>query len=140
MTYKDFCQQQRAGLSRDDLADLYDRYKSDYEIYHAESFFKEHREDCWFRERYDPDIALQWEIERRGQSRDLSQKFVEFFIEEAPGQDPPIRALKLEQESSKDYDKLVMSRTNEVARAPIFGYDANSMTLYLRSIPRNVSR
>ena len=33
-----------------------------------------------------------------------------------------------------------MSRTDEVARAPIFGYDANSMTLYLRSIPRNLGR
>ena len=58
LPYKDFCQQQRQGLSRDDLADLYDKYKSDYEIYHAEVFFKEHHDDCWFRERYDPESAL----------------------------------------------------------------------------------
>ena len=51
-----------------------------------------------------------------------------------------MRGLRLEQDLSKDYDKLVMSKGDEVARAPIYGYDANSMTLYLRSIPRNVSR
>ena len=51
-----------------------------------------------------------------------------------------MRGLRLEQDLSKDYDKLVMSKGDEVARAPIYGYDANSMTLYLRSIPKNVSR
>jgi hypothetical protein len=80
---------------------------------------------------------LEWETERRLQSKDLAQKFVEYFIDEATGggQESPIRGLKLEQDLSVDYDKLVMSRTDEVARAPIYGYDANSMTLYLRSIP-----
>jgi L-ribulose-5-phosphate 3-epimerase UlaE len=34
----------------------------------------------------------------------------------------------------------VNSRTDEISKAPLFGYDANSMTLYLKSIPKTVSR
>jgi hypothetical protein len=33
-----------------------------------------------------------------------------------------------------------MSRTDEIQKSPIFGYDANSMTLYLRQIPKSLSR
>ncbi len=83
-------------MSRDELADLYEKYKSDYENYHAEIFFKEHQEDCWFVERYDPESALEWETERKVQSKDLAQKFVEFFIDESSSEQPPIRGLKLE--------------------------------------------
>jgi len=72
LSFKDFCAQQRPGLSRDELQDLFDQYKQDYEIFHAEIFFKEHREDCWFRERYDPETAYQWEIEKRLQSNELA--------------------------------------------------------------------
>lgn len=58
LPYKEFCQQQRKELSRDELADLYEKYKNDYEGYHAEIFFKEHHDDLWFREKYDPEAAL----------------------------------------------------------------------------------
>ena len=33
-----------------------------------------------------------------------------------------------------------MSKSDEITRAPIFGYDVNSMTLYLNRVPKNVSR
>lgn len=58
LPYKEFCQQQKKELSRDELADLYEKYKTDYEGYHAEIFFKEHHDDLWFREKYDPEAAL----------------------------------------------------------------------------------
>lgn len=51
-----------------------------------------------------------------------------------------MHSLRLDQDPNFDYERLVNSRTDEVSKAPIFGYDANSMTLYLKSIPKNVSR
>lgn len=51
-----------------------------------------------------------------------------------------VQSLKLDQDPNCDYERLVNSRTDEISKAPIFGYDANSMTLYLKSIPKNVSR
>lgn len=82
----------------------------------------------------------QWDITRREQSRNLAQKFVEYFIEDAKDSDSPVQGLKLDQDPAKDYDKMVTSNTDEITRAPLYGFDANSMTLYLRGIPRFVSR
>lgn len=48
--------------------------------------------------------------------------------------------MKLDQDPACDYERLVNSHTYDVSKAPIFGYDANSMTLYLKAIPKNVSR
>lgn len=33
-----------------------------------------------------------------------------------------------------------MSKNDEISCAPLFGFDPNSMTLYLRQVPVNVSR
>jgi len=33
-----------------------------------------------------------------------------------------------------------MGKSNEISNAPLFGFDANSMTLYLKSVPVNISR
>lgn len=82
-------------------------------------------------------------MERKKQSRALAEKFVEYFIEDAStvtSSQGGVRGLKLDQDLGYDYDKLITSRNDEVARAPIYGYDANSMTLYLKYIPKNVSR
>jgi hypothetical protein len=35
---------------------------------------------------------------------------------------------------------MIQSESDEVAGAPLYGFDANSMTLYLKSVPINISR
>jgi hypothetical protein len=136
--YKAFCEMQRHSYSKEEFQRLYDEYKADYEEHHAQIFFKEHQNDCWFREKYDPVVSSEWDQERKNQSRALAEKFVEYFIDDVSA--GSIRGLMLDQDVNYDYDKLITSKNDEVARAPIFGYDANLMTLYLRSIPKNVSR
>ena len=76
-------------------------------------------------------MSYKWELEKKAQSRNLAQKFIERFVE---GSLDVVHSLKLDHDPSCDYERLPNSQ------APIFGYDANSMTLNLKAIPKNVSK
>jgi hypothetical protein len=43
-------------------------------------------------------------------------------------------------DGSRDYEQMILSKVDEVSGAPLYGFDANSMTLYLKNIPIFVSR
>lgn len=88
-------------------------------------------------EKYDPEQSYKWQLEKQAQSRVLAEKFVEYFVEQG---DSNCHGLCLDQDPHKDYDKLVDARGDEISGAPLFGFDANMMTLYLKNIPVNVSR
>lgn len=51
-----------------------------------------------------------------------------------------VQSLKLDQDPLCDYERLVNSRSVDITKGPFFGFDSNSMTLYLKQIPKNVSR
>lgn len=43
-------------------------------------------------------------------------------------------------DSTRDYEQMILSKVDEVSGAPLYGFDSNSMTLYLKNIPIDVSR
>ena len=43
-------------------------------------------------------------------------------------------------EKNINYEEFIKKESNEISSSPLFGFDANSMTLYLKSIPSNISR
>ena len=65
VTFKEFIQMQRGGesFSHDDAQRLYDHYKSDHIDKQAEIFFTMHKDECWFREKYDPQQSYKWKQE-----------------------------------------------------------------------------
>lgn len=55
------------------------------------------------------------------------------------------QSINLDEDPNFDYQKLVnpsssMNDTDEVSGPPLFGFDANSRTLYLKQIPVRISR
>ena len=51
-----------------------------------------------------------------------------------------MNGLCLDENPSYDYQKLMNSESDEVSAAPLYGFDANLMTLYLKQIPVKISR
>jgi hypothetical protein len=92
--------------------------------------------DSWFKERYDPLMQYKWHLEKKNQSHNLAQKFVEFFIERG---DQSCRGLSFDQDPSVDYERLG-EKPKSISGASFYGFDSNSMTLYLKNIPVHISR
>lgn len=119
MSYKTFLEMQRTNLEPGEAQRQYDEYRLEHDKAQAEIFFSSHSQDAWFREKYDPELAHKWQIEKQSQSRELAERFVEFFVDGASTSDSRCNGLCLDQESGKDYDK------EDVLGAPLFGFDAN---------------
>lgn len=43
-------------------------------------------------------------------------------------------------ENNINYDDIIKKESSEISSAPLYGFDANSMTLYLKAIPCEISR
>lgn len=124
VTLKKFMEIQKDYIKVDEAEKLYNQYKKDHENKQNEEFVKEHRKEFWFREKYHPIEVFQWRIEKCNNIRNLAYKF---FADLKAGK---YAGLKLEGKYSEE----------NIAKAPYFGFDINSMTLYLNSIPPIISR
>ena len=61
------------------LEKSYAEYKSQYEAKKYSSFYVEHQNDEWFKEKYDPEIYIRSKNERNAQTKKLSKQF--FLVE-----------------------------------------------------------
>lgn len=141
-TRKDFELYQSSRFDRNELADAYNDYVAEYKKDQEYEFYKEHKHEAWFVERYDPSQIFHWKIEQIGLSRIQSVNFEKNVIESLNGEDSEYLALKLEQDPSYDYNLL---QTNEgvdilLQKAPLFSFDTDSLTLYLKYIPIDIRR
>ena len=103
LPYKVFIEKQGLlSIDRSEQQALYDDYKSEYEKKQAEYFFEEHQNDCWMKEKYDPELSFKWQQEKQAQSRVIADKFVEFFVERTS--DSQSHGLCLDQDPSRNYD------------------------------------
>mmetsp|Transcript_32260 Transcript_32260/g.23812 ORF Transcript_32260/g.23812 Transcript_32260/m.23812 type:complete len:117 (+) Transcript_32260:452-802(+) len=46
----------------------------------------------------------------------------------------------LEERAGVDYSRMVLAECSDVAKEPLFGFDANACTLYFKQVPVNISR
>lgn len=119
----------------------FNSYKHDHINHQAEVFFKQHKDDCWFREKYDPQQAYRQKLESCGQAQAAADKFMEEFVDELLvkgetfGSKPRAQTLCLDEDPNFDYQKLcnpAEEADDLLSLAPLFGFDANSRTLYLK--------
>ena len=125
LSFKQFMELQHFPISPFEAQKYYDEYKEQYEKKHLEIFFNEHKDEHWFTEKYDPIVSQRWQEERQLNAK-VSHKM---FIETARAHG--FAGLKL-----RDTHEGV----SKISGPPYFGFDPNSMTLFLKTIPVNISR
>jgi hypothetical protein len=144
-------------LPTETIESAYKEYKSKYENKRYQSFYVEHQNDEWFKEKYDIETSNQWKSERNAQCQNLAKRFLESANKEE------FKGLKLELRETDENNKnikvfvygynrekeefeekerdIVSSRHEsslEISTAPYFGFDPDRLTLFLHQVPRNL--
>lgn len=123
LSFKQFMELQHSPIPIEEGQRFYDEYKNEYERKHLEIFFSERKTDHWFQEKYDPTVSERWQEERKHNAK-VSHKL---FIETA-------------RSGALSNLKLSDQQVENVSGPPYYGFDPNSMTLFLKTIPVNISR
>ena len=142
MTFKQFMDLQENYIEMNEAEKYYNEYKSAYERKQSEIFFKMHKDDHWFQEKYHPNLLYKFKQEQIKQSQMLAKRFNEGLENEE------FKGILLEnqenfEESKEDSQGKVEKKNpdgNDISGAPLFGFDANKATLYLKLIPTHISR
>eukprot|EP00361_Fabrea_salina_P003326 CAMPEP_0202427462 /NCGR_PEP_ID=MMETSP1345-20130828/1684_1 /ASSEMBLY_ACC=CAM_ASM_000843 /TAXON_ID=342563 /ORGANISM="Fabrea Fabrea salina" /LENGTH=453 /DNA_ID=CAMNT_0049038187 /DNA_START=106 /DNA_END=1467 /DNA_ORIENTATION=+ len=125
LTFKQFMELQHDPIPPFEAQHHYEEYKKDYERKQLETFFGEHKDEHWFIEKYDPVVSQKWQEERHMNAKVSHRTFIEGARSSA------FEGLKL-RDNGTTVDKI--------SGPPYYGFDPNSMTLFLKTIPVNISR
>ena len=71
-----FSELQHNNLKTEEIEEAYKTYKNEYENKRFQSFYIEHQQNEWFKEKYDPELNFKWKVERNLQSKKLSDNFI----------------------------------------------------------------
>ena len=97
------------------IDNAYADYKVQYEAKRYSSFYVEHQNDEWFKEKYDPEIYVKWKNERNSQAKKISKQFLEWY-KEIEGK------IKLELNEEDEFNKKLKEKNVKVETG-IFGAD-----------------
>lgn len=122
LTYKQFMELQGDPIDPFEAQKYYEDYKRDFEKKQLEIFFIKHKDEHWFIEKYDPQVSQRWQEERHLNAKVLHKLFIE-----------SVRTNKFSGLRLRD-------PSPNLAGPPYYGFDPNSMTLFLKTIPVNISR
>ena len=144
LSYKAFMDMQENPINMADAEKYYSKYKDAYERKQWEIFFQIHKDEHWFREKYDPQLLFKFKNDQMKQSQTLAKRFFESLDRNE------FEGIWLEfQENFEDikqtekegnFEKKGIHDDEEVSGPPYFGFDANKTTLYLKLIPIHISR
>lgn len=135
LSLKHFMEIQRDPIDLPDAEKYYAEYKKSHEKSQNENFFKMHKDEHWFKEKYHPEDSYQWQTERKVQAQLLAKKFFEQLKKNA------YQGLSLEAPLDEvTFRQDEANNRIEITKAPYFGFDQNSMTLFLKALPVNISR
>jgi SERRATE/Ars2, N-terminal domain/Arsenite-resistance protein 2/Domain of unknown function (DUF4187) len=125
LSFKQFMEMQHTPIPLSEAQGFYNEYKSRFEQKHLEIFFAEHKNEPWFIEKYDPIVSQKWQEERNLNAKMMQRIFIENI-------------------KSNRYSDLKLFDVGFVVEnlsgPPYYGFDPNSLTLFLKTIPTNVSR
>ena len=138
LSFKVFMEMQENPISMEDAEKYYNEYKTAHDRKQSEIFYQMHKEDHWFREKYDPQLLFKWKNEQKKQAQVLSKKFFDSLKnEEFKG-----ICLEHQEDDTKgiEENKGESKVNSPIDQSPYFGFDANKNTLFLKQIPVKVSR
>ena len=129
------------------LEKYYSNYKLDHEQRKIETFFYEHRNEEWFLERYSP--IFKCELSKHFTSQTVSS-FNQFMIDMKKDMyqqidlsiSPELISLFKKQNGTglNFHGQVDLPEKLNITNAPLFGFDPNSLTLFIKAVPKNISR
>ena len=144
LSYKAFMDMQENPISMSDAEKHYSKYKDAYERKQWEIFYQIHKDEHWFREKYDPQLQFKFKNDQMKQSQTLARRFMEALERNEfdqiclEFQENFENAKQNEKEIS--FEKKGAQDDEDISGSPYFGFDANKTTLYLKLIPIHISR
>lgn len=91
---------QRDNIEVSDAQKHYDEYKAEHQKKQADIFFSSHKDQPWFREKYDPEESYKYKQEQIAQAQILARKFIEEFVDNI---DHKCHGLSLDEDPSTNY-------------------------------------
>jgi hypothetical protein len=125
LSFKQFMEMQHSQIPLSEAQTFYNDYKAKFEQKHLEIFFAEHRHEPWFIEKYDPIVSQKWQEERNLNAKMMQRIFIE-----------NVKTGKYQDLKLQDMGAAV----ENLSGPPYYGFDPNSLTLFLKTIPTSVSR
>ena len=77
LSYKAFMDMQENPINMNDAEKYYSKYKDAYERKQCEIFYQIHKDEHWFREKYDPQLQFKFKNDQIKQSQTLSKRFMD---------------------------------------------------------------
>jgi len=74
-SYKQFLETQPDNITPSEAERRYDEYKSEYKKNHSRSFYYEHKNEDWFKEKYDPSVLTKKRTDKLEASKKLLDEF-----------------------------------------------------------------
>lgn len=125
----------------------YTNYKLDHEQRKIETFFYEHKNEEWFLERYSP--IFKFELARHFTTQSVNS-FSQFARDLQNGVYDQIdltisrNLIDLFRQQNGTglnfHGHVNLPENMNITKAPLFGFDPNSLTLFIKAVPKNVSR
>jgi hypothetical protein len=142
MTYREFENYQDGKFSRHDLREAFNDYLALYNKEFQYDFYRRHRNEPWFAERYDPSAQFKLKEVLKKHAQRLSESFQAQIEAMSKDSDAELHKLCLTQQEPYDYNLLTDGDGKEVelSGAPHFGFDSDETTLYLKYLPLDIRR
>ncbi|KAL4460616.1 hypothetical protein ABPG72_002903 [Tetrahymena utriculariae] len=135
----------------------YQYYKKHWEKRQNEIFVKEHMEEAWFKEKYDPIISEEIQKDRLSECKKTAEKFFEDYknnvfnsicLEITENKIQEIKSVENNEEDQEENDKqtgvahqkIYLSENFDVTQSPYFGFDPVVRTLFIKTIPKELGR
>lgn len=138
MTKKEFENFQDSRADRHDIHEAYMDYVNQYKKAQEQDFYHDHRTDPWFIERYDPSEIYKWKLVQHDHSKLLGEQYIKDVLDNIKD----YAEIKLEQDPTFDYiqNQDASGKESNIHKAPLFSFDTDTLTLYLKFIPLEVKR
>ncbi len=162
ITFSLFNEMQPNDHPKEVVEEAYKNYKTKFENKRFHSFYIEHQNDEWFREKYEVELSQKWRKERNQQSQKLSENFLSLInsnyfnlkleLREEDEQNKNIKFIynsgsSKEKEETFLEDKLTLNSKDskndqefDISESPYFGFEPDKMTLFLHQLPKHISR
>jgi hypothetical protein len=142
----------------------YNKYRKEYEEKQNQIFFAEHKSDEWFKEKYDPLLSDKLREERRAEAKANADRFLKGIdsgkfdqlnldysefqktmpkgMQKVKEVDPSEKMQEEDPEGKmlNEDPEVDLDSTVDITGAPLYGFDPNSLTLFIKAIPKFISR
>ena len=136
MNRKEFENYQDSRLDRSEVQEAYNNYVTQYKKEQEYEFYREHRTDPWFIEKYDPSEQYKWKVMQQSMCQYLSVEYSKCVIDHIED----YKSIRFEQDPNFDYNQLVNELGVQIHKSPLFAFDTDTLTLYLKYIPMPIKR